>query len=153
MKKLTVLLLSAVLALSFCACAPDKSGIVGKGNNKSGDGYVMTDEELTAVLPEIKSALGFSSNGDDLAVYGKYNGYFVVEYNGHSYHVISTETIGDVVFTFSGKPQTIYGYFDGELYELKDLYADEKITHDDLVDIHGKHCDRGEYIVHSDGAI
>lgn len=59
MKKLTVLLLSAVLALSFCACAPDKSGIVGKENNKSGDGYVMTDEKLTAVLPEIKSALGF----------------------------------------------------------------------------------------------
>lgn len=142
MKKLAAIFVSVLLALSLFACVPDKSG---ENKNSTDSTYTeLTQAEIVEVLPEIKSAFG---SDDEVAVYGKYNGYYIVEFNSHSYLVVSEEDIGGVVFTFAGKPQTVHGYMQGELYELQELYADGKITHSDLLDIHQKHCNMSDYTV------
>ena len=87
------------------------------------------------------------NNIEEFAIYGKYNGYCMVEYNSHQYLVVSYEIIADISFSFPGKPQTIHGYYDGKLYELKDLYDDGKITYADLKDIYQKHCNWENYLI------
>ena len=66
---------------------------------------------------------------------GSYNGYTaIILYEGYQPAVMK-KIIGDVLFDFPSRPNWVFAWKEGEIYELDDLYEQGLITREDLVEM------------------
>jgi hypothetical protein len=66
---------------------------------------------------------------------GTYNGYIILITSIKSNAGVGKYTVGDVHFTGGRMNEDIFAWKEGEIFELTDLYEQELITHEDLVEI------------------
>lgn len=140
---LILLLVICAVSISSCAEKPNESSEV----DTTPDPYAGFNDWSDEMEAEIKQAYWMMSHidlsgfkADELPMYyfGVYSGYAVVLPNGVANDVVIDKTVGGYEFKY-GNSNIILMYKDGAFAYLEDVFAEGKITKDDLDLIYEKY--------------